>query len=229
MDQAILGVVTAVGLPLVLASVAFILAAYLEREIGIGPIKAPAPTPALRNRWLGSGAVLGMVGLALTAGGTFALANSRDDDEPGPEPSSTVATVTVTPTVTPSGSTPTVRATPATQAPVTLLDLTGRWRARNASEGDLLTLTITATSDTAARIEGAYQGRNGVLPLDARDATFSNGTLRSSAQWVLGTSVDRLRLSAATIEGGQLKVEIEHCTVGQLGTSCSNRTNTLVR
>lgn len=229
MEQAILGVITAVGLPLVLASVAFILAAYLEREIGIGPIKAPAPEPSLRGRWVGSGAVLGVAGVALIAGGAFALANSKDKDNEPASPTATAGTATASP-VNPS---PTVSALAATQTPtaraVTLLDLAGQWRTRNASEGDLLSLTITATSGTAARIEGAYQARFGVLPLDARDAAFSNGVLRSSAQWALGTSVDRLRLSSAVLEDGQLKVEIEHCVVGQLGTTCTPRTNTLVR
>ena len=227
-------IATAIGVPLLLASIAFFLAGYLGKEIGIGPVKAPAPEPGKRDRWMRAATGLAVVSLALLGAAAFLLVRAAtEEDEPPP---STATPAVTTGANTPRVSTPATPGTPtaapptATSVPV-LTDFAGEWRNRQASAGDLIRLTITVTvrGGTSTKVSGAYQDRLGVLLLPDRDGVFSGGVIRVSEDWPLGTSVDRLRLTSIQLRGANLEVVVEHCVVGQLGTTCTPRTNTLVR
>lgn len=215
-------IATAIGVPLLLASIALFLAGYLGKEIGIGPVKAPAPEPGKRARWIRAAVALFLIGLTLlTAAAVTLVRASREGNTVVPpvlSPTAVVGTGTrqfATPT-----SAPTV-VTPAAFA--------GDWRNRQASAGDLLVLKITVTGATTMKVSGSYQDRIGVIVLSERDGVFANSVLAVSQEWGLGTSVDRLRLSSARLQGANLEVVLEHCVVGMLGSTCTPRTNTLVR
>lgn len=222
MEQVVVVSVTALGVPVVLAGVAMLIAVVLGQEFKLGPISVPKPPDDDRSRWVRLALLLIAIGLAVIAGGVVVLdrlANGSDDG--GPEDATATAaasptTVTATSTVTPE-PTPTVE------------DLFGRWRTLEASQGEVLSLTISAGDVSDATIEGAYQGSFGVILLSERDATFVDGRLVQDSPWAVETSVTQIRVSSAGRAGTALDVELETCSVGQLGTTCTTATQTLVR
>ena len=225
MEQVVIGIVTAVGAPLLLAGIVLLLAAILGHPIKIGPVEVPAPPSGKRWRWILVGILLIALAVAIIIAGLVALDRLDDGSDDGdntavtPTPTQATATATVS-TVTPN---------PTAETP-TLDDLTGEWRARDAAEGELFFLAINrGNSSTEATIEGSYQGSFGVILLPARDADFIEGVLVQDDPWIVETSVNQVRVASATRSGAALEVELERCTVGQLGTTCTSSSQTLVR